>query len=99
MPYSYSGISVLLKELIANSKIERESRYRQVRDGLEKDRVGFLKLLQEAFRGDCTLVKDVVDVVSASDWVKLEPLAPKIRKKVMRPRLCDFCSILVYICW
>jgi thymidylate kinase len=97
MPYSYSGASVLLKELIANSKLEREARHSQVFDGIVKDRDNFIALLNEAFKGDIELVSRVVKVVERKEWELLPELAPEIRRKVMRPRVGNIFGILVYI--
>jgi len=97
MPYSYSAASVLLKELIANSKLEREARHTQVYDGVAKDREGFVALLTEAFRGDAAFVGKVVDVVERKDWEALPQLAPTIKRKVMCPRLGNLCGIAIYV--
>ena len=97
MPYSYSAASVLLKELIANSKLEREARHAQVYDGVAKDRDGFVALLTEAFKGDASFAGKVVDVVERKDWNALPQLAPMIRRKVMRPRIGNLCGRAVYV--
>ena len=97
MPYSYSAASVLLKEIIANSKLEREARHMQVYDGVAKDNVGFVELLTEAFRGDSDLVNEVVDIVGRKDWDELPRLAPAIRRKVMLPRCGNISGMAVYV--
>ena len=97
MPYSYSGASVLIKELVANSRLEREARHRQVSDGLEKDRDNFIALLLEAFDGDKELADDTVAVIENKDWDALARLSPRIRKRVMRVRPSNLWGIAVYV--
>lgn len=97
MPYSYSAASVLLKEVIANSRLERESRYDQVYDGVAKDRDGFVTLLTEAFKGDTDFTEKVVGIVEKKDWETLPQLAPEFRRKVLRPGIGNVGGILIYI--
>ena len=96
MPYSYSAASVLLKEVIANSRLEREARHKQVYDGVDKDRKGFAALLSEAFKGDAEFAEKVIGAVEKKDWEALPQLAPSIRRKVMRPALRNMVGIIVY---
>lgn len=97
MPYSYSGASVLIKELVANSKLEREARHRQVSDGLLKDRGNFISLLSEAFNGDRALIDEIVTAIERKDWDSLASLSPRIRKRVMRVRFSNLWGIVVYV--
>ena len=97
MPYSYSGASVLIKELVANSRLEREARHRQVSDGIEKDKENFISLLLEAFNGDKELVDETVVVIEGKDWDALARLSSRIRKRVMRVRPSNLWGIGVYV--
>lgn len=97
MPYSYSAASVLLKEVIANSRLGREARHAQVYDGVAKGRDGFVALLTEAFKGDADFTEKVVGIVEKKDWDLLPKLAPEFRRKVLCPRLCNVCGILIYM--
>lgn len=97
MPYSYSAASVLLKEVIANSRLEREARHTQVYDGVAKDRYSFAALLDEAFNGDADFTEKVVNIVEQKDWGSLSQLAPEFRRRVMRPRISNVCGILIYV--
>ena len=97
MPYSYSAASVLLKEVIANSRLEREARHTQVYDGVAKDGDGFAALLTEAFKGDKDFAEKVVGIVEKKDWEALPQLASEFRRKVVRPRIGNICGILIYV--
>ena len=97
MPYSYSGASVLIKEIVANSRLEREARHRQVSEGLEKDRDNYIALLLEAFDGDKALVDETVAAIEGKDWDALACLSLRIRKRVMRVRPSNLWSIGVYV--
>lgn len=97
MPYSYSAASVLLKEVIANSRLEREARHAQVYDGVAKDRDGFVALLAEAFRGDVDFAEKVVGIVERKDWDALPRLATEIRRRVLSHRLSNIVGIMIYL--
>ena len=97
MPYSYAGVIVLLKELIANSCLEREDRHRQVFDGYSKDKEGFVALLHEALRGDTYLTNSVVEMVRAKKWGDLPSLAEAIRQRTMQPKIKDVRGMAIYV--
>ena len=94
--HSYAAASVLLKEVLANGKLEGELRKQHIADALVHDAERFHDLLLETFK-DERLVSRLIDVCKASDWDAFPELAPEMRRKYVKFRVRNTAMMVRYV--
>jgi hypothetical protein len=95
MDIGYAACCTLLKELIANGKMEGELRYRQIRQAIHDDRENYTLALSESL-GNAVIVEQIVACSNKENWEGLTNLSPMIRRLVMRFRFRNLLGILEY---
>ena len=96
LPAWYGGAHVLLKEVVANGKLERALRHEQVLDGFRSSPERFRDCVLQTVK-DEHLADQIVDICMREAWDELQPLTDAIRKGFMRFRLADVPARLRYI--
>ncbi|MDD2599383.1 MAG: hypothetical protein PHO37_09175 [Kiritimatiellae bacterium] len=96
MTIGYAACCTLLKELIANGKIEGELRHRQVREAIKEDREDYTLALSQSLN-NVELVKKIVACSEKEDWAEAAKLSPAIRRAVMRFKFRNLPGISMYI--
>ena len=86
---------MLLKEIVAIGKVEREARYKQIIEGIQHEPELFKMLLREAGCGD-ELILRIFNLCHNMDWDGLSQIAGEIRASVLKFRFSSIPGILVY---
>jgi len=96
MDIGYAACCTLLKELIANGKLDGELRHLQIRQAIKDDREHYELALSESL-GDAALVDQIVTYSEDENWEGLAKLSQMIRRFVMRFRFRNMLGQLEYL--
>lgn len=84
---------VLVKELLANGRIDRQSRKIEILAVYDENNAEF-KLALKRFRMQDDLADRICEYLKSKDWVSLSAVSVELKKQVFRPRLSDIPGIL-----
>ena len=87
---------VVLKEVLANGRIERESRQSEIAKVYRMSPDAFLKAMA-AFRMSLETAQEIVNRVGRGEWDNFKDLAPRVKKEIYSPRLHDLPTIGRYL--
>lgn len=92
----YGAACTLLKELIANGKLDGELRRQQVRDAMLTDRQNFKNVLLEALV-DVGLRDKIICLCQEEDWARLQGVSQLVKRRVVRYEMRYVKGIAVYL--
>lgn len=97
MDIGYAACCTLIKECLANGRLDGELRYQQVRDAVALSSDAYRKALKEIL-GDSELFEKVFDLSRREDWKGLENCVSEMRRYVFRFKASNIFPIFRYVC-
>lgn len=98
VPVGWRGAFLIIKEMLANGKVEGELRHRQIKESVATDRDAFLQTLR-AFGGE-VLAEKTLNAVDGGDLLfkSLAPIYSRVyRKLVLKSPFAFVCGFIQYV--
>ena len=92
----YAACCTLLKELIANGRLEGELRYQQIKEAVSSDIENYRQALSQALSSD-DLVDQIIHISKTEEWLKFNEIASSIRESVLRFKLSNILPVCQYV--
>ena len=96
LTYGYAGASVLVKELIANGRLEGELRHQLVQNDCKKDVAGFSLLIEDACK-DKDVAKKIVELCNNCSWDDLAGYAKFLKRGVLGFKFSNILGQIRYV--
>ncbi len=96
LPYAHAGATVLIKEMIAHSRVDGELRHRQIKTAILTDGERFRALMLDAVKSP-SVVEKITQACYEDRWDDLSQYGDIVRQGVLRFRFRNVPSMTRYV--